>query len=53
MTFQPTNSNQPQGWDVDVSPDGQRFLWSVLGTGDAGAPQIPIRVVLNWTSGLK
>ena len=40
-------------WDVDVSPDGQRFLWSVVSTTDAGAPQAPIRLVLNWTSGLK
>ena len=53
ITFQPTNGNQPAGWDVDVAPDGQRFLWSVLTTPDTAAPQIPIRVVLNWTSGLK
>jgi hypothetical protein len=53
ITFQPTNGTAPVGWDVDVAPDGQRFLWSVLGTADAAAPQVPIRVVLNWTTALK
>jgi Tol biopolymer transport system component len=53
ITFAPTNGSSPAGWDVDVSPDGQRFLWSVVGTTGAGTPQAPMRVVLNWTSGLK
>ena len=35
----------------DVTPDGQRFL---LNLGSAAALAVPpIRVVLNWTTGLK
>jgi hypothetical protein len=37
--------------DWDVSADGRRFLWAVPPTQQAG--EVPITVVLNWTSMLK
>jgi hypothetical protein len=36
--------------DYDVAPDGSRFLVS---TPVEKAPESPLRVILNWTTGLK